>query len=220
MFSIDDRAGNIVTTVALFLAAAAILYLARTAFLILFLSVFFAHLLEPVVAWIQERSPLSRKNRSFAIVQVYLIGILALGSLGYELGPRLAAQARSLNATVRELLQGLSSGRVVAGSGGGHGLSAAQQLWIRDQLARHQDLIVRLFERGATSVANVAASSIWLFAIPILAIFILRDRSRISETLIEGFKSRGDLRSERILAILTECLPNIFERSLPSRAFP
>lgn len=197
MLSIDDRAGNIITTVALFLIAAAIFYLARTAFLILLLSVFFAHLLEPVVAWIQERSPLSRKNRSFAIAQVYFIGMLAVGTLGYELGPRLATQARSLNATVRELLQSLSSGRAVPGSG--RGLTAAQQLWIGEELARHQDLIVRLFERGATSVANVAASSIWLFAIPILAIFILRDGSRISETLIEGFKSRGDLRSERIL---------------------
>lgn len=214
MFSIDDRAGNIVTTVALFLLAAAILYVARTAFLILLLSVFFAHLLEPLVAWIQMRSPLSRKNRSFAIVQVYLIGTLALGSLGYELGPRVAAQARSLNATVRELLQSLSSGTVMSGSGGGHGLSAAQQLWIRDQLARHQDLIVPLFERGATSVANVAASSIWLFAIPILAIFILRDGSRILETLIEGLKSRGNLRSERILRHIDRMLAKYIRAQL------
>ena len=81
MFSIDDRAVNIITTLALFLVAAAILYVARTAFLILLLSVFFAHLLEPVVAWFQERSPLSGKYRSFAIVQVYLIGTLALGSV-------------------------------------------------------------------------------------------------------------------------------------------
>ena len=38
MFSLDDRAGNVVTTVALFMVAAAILYLARGAFLILLLS--------------------------------------------------------------------------------------------------------------------------------------------------------------------------------------
>jgi len=214
LFSIDDRAGNIVTTVALFVVAAAILYVARTAFLILLLSVFFAYLLEPVVAWIQERSPLSRKNRSFAIVQTYLIGTLALGCLGYELGPRLAVQARSLNGTVRELLQGLSSGRAVAGSWGGHGFTAAEQLWVRDQLARHQDLIVRLFEHGATSVANVAASSIWLFAIPILTIFILHDRNRISETLIEAFKSRGHLQSEQILGHIDRMLAKYIRAQL------
>ena len=199
MFSIDDRTGNVVTTVALFVLAAAILYVARVAFLILLLSVFFAHLLEPFVAWIQERSPLSSKNRSLAIAQVYLIGTIALGSLGYGLGPRLTAQAKSLNATVRELLQGLASGKGVAGAGAMPSLTAAQQLWIQDQLARHQDFILRLFERVATSVANIAASSIWLFAIPILAIFILLDGSRISETLIESLRSRGDLRAERVL---------------------
>jgi hypothetical protein len=43
MFSLDDRAGNVVTTVALFVAAAAIIYLARGAFLILILSLLFAY---------------------------------------------------------------------------------------------------------------------------------------------------------------------------------
>src|ERR1700745_2036961 len=101
MFSLDDRTGNAVTTVALFMAAAAILYMARGAFLVLLLSLFFAYLLEPGVALVQEHSPPFRKNRTWAIAQVYIIGTLVLGGLGYEFGPRLAAQAKSLNATVR-----------------------------------------------------------------------------------------------------------------------
>jgi predicted PurR-regulated permease PerM len=199
VFSLDDRAGNVITTVALFLLTASILYAARGAFFILLLSLFFAYLLEPAIASVQEHSPLFRRNRTSAIAQVYLIGTLALGSLAYVFGPRLAAQAKSLNATVREMLQRLSSGGLATGPGVGHGLTAAQQLWIRDQLARHQDVIARLFERGATSVAYVAASSIWLLVIPILAIFILRDGPRVSETLIESVKSRGNPRAERIL---------------------
>ena len=47
MFRIDDRAGNVVTTVALFVIAATILYIARGAFLIMLLSLLFAYLLEP-----------------------------------------------------------------------------------------------------------------------------------------------------------------------------
>ena len=92
MFSLRDRAGNVVTTVALFMAAAAIIYLARRVFLILMLSLLFAYLLEPAVTWIQQHSRLGRNNRTYAIAQVYLIGTLVLGSLGYELGPHLAAQ--------------------------------------------------------------------------------------------------------------------------------
>ena len=91
MFSLDDRAGNVVTTIALFLAAAAVVYLARGAFLILLLSLLFAYLLEPLVTWVEHHSRLGQKNRTWAIAQVYLIGMLALGGLGYEYGPRLVA---------------------------------------------------------------------------------------------------------------------------------
>ena len=88
MFSLDDRAGNVITTVAIFVIAATILYIARGAFLILLLSLLFAYLLEPAVTWVQQHSRLGRKNRTWAIAQVYLIGILVLGSVGYKLGPR------------------------------------------------------------------------------------------------------------------------------------
>jgi predicted PurR-regulated permease PerM len=112
MLSLDDRAGNVATTVALVMTAAFILYMARGAFLILLLSLLFAYLLEPLVTWVQEHSRLGQKNRTWAIAQVYLIGMLVLGSLGYEYGPHLAAQIRSLNAAVPEILQGpVSLGR-------------------------------------------------------------------------------------------------------------
>jgi predicted PurR-regulated permease PerM len=80
MFRIDDRAGNVITTVALFLIAATILYIARGAFLALLLSLLFAYLLEPAVTWIQGHSRLGRKNRTWAIVQVYLIATLVLAA--------------------------------------------------------------------------------------------------------------------------------------------
>ena len=169
MFSIDDRAGNVITTVALFLAAAAILYLARGAFLILLLSLLFAYLLEPAVTLVQRHSRLGRKNRTWAIAQVYLVGTLVLGSVGYKFGPHVAAQIKNLNAAVPEILQGLSSGKTPADLGARHGLSAAQQQRIHDWLARNHDFIARVFERGAQSAAYIAASVIWLFAIPILA---------------------------------------------------
>src|SRR6266849_10764394 len=192
MFSPDDRTGNVITTVALFVAAAAILYMGRDSFLILLLSLLFAYLLEPAVTLCQQHSWLGRKNRSWAIAQVYLIGTLVLGSLGYEFGPHLAAQAKNLNAAVPAILQELSSGRSAASLGARHGSTAAQQLWIQDLLARHHDFIARVFERGAASAAYVAASAIWLFAIPILTIFILRDGRQMVDALSDAAGARGD----------------------------
>ncbi|MGP0018310.1 MAG: AI-2E family transporter [Candidatus Sulfotelmatobacter sp.] len=200
MLSFDDRTGNVVTTVAFFLAAASIVYLARGAFFILVLSVLFAYLLEPAVSLAQRRSRLGQKNRTLAIAQVYLIGTLVLGSLGYEVGPRVAAQIKKLNAAVPEILQGLSSGSAAADLEAKHGLSAAQQQWIHDWLARNHEFIARVFERGAASAAYVATSAFWIFAIPILAIFILRDGRPMADAFVEAIASRGNGASvQRIL---------------------
>ena len=165
--------------------------MARGAFLILFLSLLFAYLLEPVVTWIQHHSRLGQGNPTWAIAQVYLVGTLVLGGLGYEFGPHVVAQIKNLNAAVPEILDGLSSGRTAAGFGGSHGLSAAQQQWIKDQLARNHDVIARFFERGAASAAYIAESAIWLFVIPILAIFILRDGRAMADSITESVSPRG-----------------------------
>src|SRR5579864_5239069 len=168
MFSIDDRAGNVVTTVALFLLGATIFYVARGAFLILVLSLLFAYLLEPAVAAVQQHSPLGRKNRTWAIAQVYLVGVLLLGGLGWQFGPHLIAQVKGLNAALPEILQNISGERIPGELQPKHGLSAAQQQKVRDWLARNHDSIARVFERGAESAAYVAARAVWLFAIPVL----------------------------------------------------
>jgi predicted PurR-regulated permease PerM len=192
MFRLDDRAGNVVTTLALFLAAAAIVYLARGAFLILLVSLLFAYLLEPLVTWIQHHPWLGKKNRTWAIAQVYLVGTLVLGSLGYEYGPHLAAQIKNLNAAVPEILEGFSSGKAPVGLGAGHGLNASQQLRVQQLVVRHRDFIVHALERGASSAASVAENAIWLLAIPILAIFILRDGRQMRNGSNKAVEARGD----------------------------
>jgi len=193
MFSLDNRAGNVITTVALFVIAATLLYLARGAFLILLLSILFALLLEPAVSWVQQHSPLGRKNRTLAIAQVCVIGTLLLGTLGYEFGSHVAVQIKNLNANLPEILEDLSSGKAVPETVSRHGLSAAQQRRIQNLLARHHDVLRQVFERGAASVAYIAASAIWLFAVPILAVFILLDGRQMVDAIIQAGEQRGDL---------------------------
>jgi len=189
MFSLDNRTGNVVTTVALFAIAAAILYIARGAFLILVLSVLFAYLLEPAVTWIQQHSRLGRKNRTWAIVEVYLLATLVLGSVGYPLGPHIAAQVRNLSAAAAEVFQDVSSGKPPARLEGKHGLSAAQLERLEDLVAQNHDFVAQVFQRSAASIAYVAASAIWLLPIPILAAFILRDGRPIMDGMIEAVGS-------------------------------
>jgi predicted PurR-regulated permease PerM len=190
MFSIDDRAGNVVTTVGVFAIAATILYLARGAFLVLLLSLLFAYLLEPAVAWVQRHSRLGRGNRTWAIAQVYLAGILLVGSLGFAAGPRLATQVKSFGAAVPQILHDLSTGKIATDLEARHGLGAAEQQRIRDWLAHNHDFMVGVFERGAASAEYVVASAIWWFVVPILAIFILRDGRQVAEAFFQSLEQR------------------------------
>ena len=200
MFAIDDRTGNIVTTVALFLIAGLVLYLARGAFFILLLSLLFAYLLEPPVALVQRHVRLGSNNRTWAIALVYLIGTLVLGLLGYAFGPHLAAQVKSFNAALPQILQGLYSGTTAADLGARHGLSADEQRRIHNWLISNHDFISRLFQRGAASAAYVAARGVWLFAIPILAFFILRDGRYVATEIIEALgRGRDQAEVKRIL---------------------
>ncbi|MFZ1135937.1 MAG: AI-2E family transporter [Candidatus Korobacteraceae bacterium] len=215
MFSIDDHAGNVVTTVTTFMVAATILYVARGAFLILFLSLLFAYLLEPALTWIQHHSRLGQNNRTWAIAQVYLVGTLVLGGLGYEFGPHLAAQIKNLNAAVPGILDGLSSGRTTASLGSTHGLSTAQQQWIKDELARNHDSIAHVFGRGAASAAYLAERAIWLFVIPIFAIFILRDGRQIVDSIVESVGLRADrIKARRIFGQVETMLAKFIRAQL------
>jgi predicted PurR-regulated permease PerM len=192
MFLLDDNTGNVVTTVALFLVAGTVLYVARGAFFILLLSVLFAYLLEPVIGWIRQHSRLGPKNRTWAIAQVYLIGTLVLGSLGYSFGPHLTAQLKNLNAAVPGILEDFSGGGATASLGSVDGVSMAQQTQVRELIGRHHDFITGAFERGATATAYVAASSLRLFAIPILAIFILRDGRQMPDAVFADVGPQGN----------------------------
>jgi predicted PurR-regulated permease PerM len=66
MFSLDDRAGNVITTVAVFAVAAIIFYVARGALFILLRSLLFAYLLDPAVTWVQQHTGLGPQDRARA----------------------------------------------------------------------------------------------------------------------------------------------------------
>jgi predicted PurR-regulated permease PerM len=186
--------------VAPFLVAATILYVARGAFFILLLSLLFAYLLDPAVTWVQQHSRLRPKNRAWAISQVYLVGTIIIGSVGYKFGPHLAVQMKNLHAAVPKIIEGLPNENGTSVLGGFPGLNAAQQLRIHTFLASHSDLMTRVVERTTASAASVAASAIWLFAIPVLAIFILKDGRQLLDATIEGIERQGRQTAfERIL---------------------
>ena len=143
MFAIDNRTGNAVTTVALFLIAAGVLYRARGAFFIMLLSLLFAYLLEPAVMLVERHLHQGKNNRTWAIAVVYSIGTLVAAILGYKFGPYVITEIKSLNAALPHILQDFSSGKAASDLGTRHGLSAVDQQRIHDLLTQNHDFIAR-----------------------------------------------------------------------------
>lgn len=192
MFSLDDRTGNVLTTVTIFLLSAAILYSARRSLFILLLSLLFAYSLEPAVALVERHSRLGRKNRAWAIAQVYLIGTLLVGGFGYGLGPRIVAQMKNLNTAMPVILESISSGKAPADLVRKQGFSATQRRRIDALLSRHRDFIARVFESGAAAIGAAAARAIWLCAVPVLAVFFLLNGRRMADKLVGTVEPAGE----------------------------
>ena len=57
MFTLDDRTGNVLTTIMLFAAVAAIAYVANATIVVFVLALLLAYLLEPLVAWVERPAP-------------------------------------------------------------------------------------------------------------------------------------------------------------------
>ena len=66
------------------------------------------------------------------------------------------------------------------------------QLWIRDWLASHRDLVSRVVEGGASSLGYVAGNAVWLFAVPVLAIFFLLDGRETARAIAATLEPRGE----------------------------
>jgi predicted PurR-regulated permease PerM len=122
---------------------------------------------------------------------------------------------KSLNAALPQIVQGLSSGKTAADLGAKHGVSAAQQQRISDWLAGNHALIARIFERSATSAAYVASKAVWLFVVPILAIFILQDGRQLADGFVEALgQGRDQTAVKRIVHQVDEMLAKYIRAQL------
>jgi predicted PurR-regulated permease PerM len=198
----ERRTADILLTILFFAIVCAAVYSARRIILIFVLAVFFTYLIDPVVKFLQRHSLFFRNLRGPAVLEVYLAIVILVAGLGYSFAPGLARNTVKLVDEVPVLLDGLSTGDIATELRGKYGWSEEQEFRFRAFLARHREDIqglVRLVDRYLSSVAQVLG---WLFLIPVLAIFFLRDGDHIADVLIQMFFPRD--RRTKIRAVANE----------------
>jgi predicted PurR-regulated permease PerM len=176
VLSLDDRTGNVLTTVGLFAAVVAMAYAARATLIVLVLALLMAYLLEPAVGWVQGRLPLHPRSRETAIALVYLIGASLLVASAFTMGPAVARQVQRLNEALPELRARVADSQLMAQRGAA---------------------IVGPLERVARTVVSAAEYAGWLLIVPVFSVFFLTDRNALIDGAVDLFSRRRDRASAK-----------------------
>ncbi len=157
-------------------------WVARKPLLAFLFAMLFAYLLEPPITLVQKWT---RCRRGFAIAVIYVIMFAALLTLGLVVGPRVVEEGRHLSQAAPELYNKVASGSIAFQLGSARGWSRETQASLQQFIVEHRGEVLSTISAQSTTITEVAGNALWLVLIPILAIFLLKEKSRLAQS-IEG----------------------------------
>ena len=171
MFALDDRTGNVLTTIAVFAAVGAIVVAAKTIIIVFVVALLFAYLLEPMIARVEGWLPARPSSRAMAIATVYTAGALLLAAAGYTLARPLSAQA----------------GRITMAT------TRVDERFAEPGLVReHAASINAAVQRAAHGAVQAIEETAWLLLVPLIAVFFLSHRAAMLDGAVDLFARRRD----------------------------
>ncbi len=213
MHLFDARTARVLATIAAFLAVTAFLYGVRHTLVLFLFAIFFAYLVEPLVARILS-SPLARGSRALAIAEAYVCVAAVVGGLTTFFGPRLVEDTHHLIQTLPNLLENVTSGKIVWQLGSKHNWSYDTQYRIEQFIAAHRDAILNWIGQIGAQAAGFLTNLVWVALIPILAVFFLADGDKFAEGFIDFFDRRDQ---RRLLRNIVQDLDHMLARFIFSQ---
>ncbi len=183
MLGLDRRAARYAWTVVVIVLLIALVYTVRTTLFVFSLALLFAHLLSPLVNFLDRVLPSSRtRTPALGLTYVILVGVLTL--IGIQIGTRVVEQANNLSQKLPQMLANLEKPRTVAATPLG---ALKEQILVRAQteIASRSTDILDALSRAGLKALNVASNLIYVVIVPIVAFFFLKDGHLISEHLLD-----------------------------------
>lgn len=198
-----DRRTAIIALTVLFVAGLCVaVYCVRHMLLIFILAIFFAYLIDPLVKFLQRHSLFFKSLRGPAVVEVYLALLFVTVFFAFSFAPRVVRNTSSAVDEIPVLLNRLSTGEMAADLRGEYGWSEQQESRLRFFLVHHKETIDRVLPTVDHYLSKAALILGWLFLVPLLAIFFLREGENIRDGLIQLLFPPG--RRTRVRAIADE----------------
>lgn len=190
----DKKTAQALLTVLVFALALMFLYVAWRALITFLFAIFFAYILEAPVSRLQKWL---KGSRPVAIAVVYLLFAALMIVTFSLLGPPVMDEAQKLVQQAPELEKKLSSGDLLKQLGARHGWNGAIMEGINHYLDNHRGELIGATQNFVVRAAKNIQGMWWLFLVPILAIFFLKDGHKLSQNIINSVE---DNRNRRMVA--------------------
>ena len=187
----DSRTARILSTILVFLAVLAFLHGSRETLTLFLFAILFAYFVEPLVGLLAK----VLHGRVKAIIVTYLLLGGVVASLVFLVGPRISDEAKALTASLPALLDRIASGQFLVNLGRHQGWKPERIDQVQQYFISHRTAIFAYGESFAADLEAPLKHIWWIFLIPILGIFFLKDAQAMAGALVD----RGEDRSQRRL---------------------
>ena len=185
----DRRTISILITILVFAGFIGLLWLARLPIISFIFAIFFAHLLDPVITRFQEWFRVSR-GKSIAIM--YLAIFSGLLIFAFTAGPRIMDEVQRLSRTAPDMLEKIKTGNIAWQFGGKQGWSEETESRIQKWLVQHQEDLSQAMQDVVARLQQLASNIPWILLVPVLAVFFLKDRSKLRDSVLQLIASSAN----------------------------
>ena len=180
----DKKTAQALLTALAFAFALLFVYAAWRVLLAFLFAIFFAYLLEAPVGRLQGWL---HGSRGAAIAVVYLIFAAGLALVVFLAGPPVVQEAQTLMRQAPQWVQ--SGGELARQVASQHGWSESAIERAQSFLTQHRADILSATQTLVLGAARTLQEVWWLFLVPIVAIFFLKDGRKLGQTLIDSVEN-------------------------------
>jgi predicted PurR-regulated permease PerM len=144
----DRQTAKVLLTILVFALALAIVYVARTVFVVFVFSILFAYLIDPVVRFLQRHSLFFKNLRGPHILEAYLAVLILIAVAIHGLDPGFFRHAAGVIRGLPALSEEISTGEIATKIGDKYGWTDAQELRLKSFLIQHHERIRGVLENG------------------------------------------------------------------------
>jgi predicted PurR-regulated permease PerM len=197
MSVLDRQTAKVLLTILVFALALAIVYVARTVFVVFVFSILFAYLIDPVVRFLQRHSLFFKNLRGPHILEAYLALLILIAVAIHGLDPGFFRHAAGVIRGLPALSEEISTGEIATKIGDKYGWTDAQELRLKSFLIQHHERIRGVLENGQRIVPSAIGS---LVLIPILALFFLSGGPILADSFIQLVATKDNVEDLRSFA--------------------